>query len=191
MVGARILIHQMGEKFLIERSPIGADANRLVVTNRGFDDGAELPVFLFLKADVAGIDAILVERLGAGGVIGEQLVPDVVKIADDRHIDVHAQQPLLDVRHGGSRLVTIDGYADELRARTRKRGYLFGCPLDVGGVGIGHRLHHHRGATADGDVTYLHGDGSVPFRGAGKLHHRGVPVWPFASRDGSGDLRGI
>ncbi len=91
MVGARILVHQVGEKFLIERSPIGADAYRLVVANRGFDDGAKLPVFLLLKADIAGIDTILVERLGARGVVGEELVPDVVEIADDRHIDVHAR----------------------------------------------------------------------------------------------------
>ena len=56
----------MRQQFLIERTPIGADAHRLVVTDRGLDDGAELPVLLFLEADIAGIDTIFVERLGTG-----------------------------------------------------------------------------------------------------------------------------
>jgi hypothetical protein len=74
------------QQFLVERTPIGADAHRLVVADRGLDDGGELPVLLFLEANVAGIDAIFVERLGAGRVIGKELVADIVEIADDRTV---------------------------------------------------------------------------------------------------------
>ena len=38
-VGARVLVHQMRQQFLVERAPIGADAHRLVVADRGLDDG--------------------------------------------------------------------------------------------------------------------------------------------------------
>ena len=167
----------MGEKLLIERPPIGADAYRLVVPDRGFDDGAELPVLFFLEADIARIDAIFIERLGARGVVGEELVADIVEVADDRHVDIHTQQPLLDVRHGGSRLVTVDRYANEFRAGTRERGHLPGRAFDVGGIRVGHRLHHDRCAAADGDVAHLHGNCSMPFRRAGKLHHRKALVF--------------
>jgi hypothetical protein len=61
------------------------------VADRGLHDGAELPVLFLLEADIAGIDPIFVERLRAGGVIGKKLVADVMEIADDRRVDVHAQ----------------------------------------------------------------------------------------------------
>ena len=75
----------MGQQLLVERAPIRADAHRLAVLDRQFDDRGELPVLLFLEADIAGIDAIFVERLGAGGMIGQQLMADVMEIADQRH----------------------------------------------------------------------------------------------------------
>ena len=77
----RVLIHQPRQQFLIERTPVGADANRLVVADRHLDDRRELPVLLVLEADVARIDTVLVERFGAGRMIGEKLVADVVEIA--------------------------------------------------------------------------------------------------------------
>ena len=171
MVRPRVLVHQMGEQFLVERAPIGADAHRLVVTDRGFDDGAELPVLLFLEADIAGIDAIFVERLGAGGMIGKELVADIVEVADDRHVDVHLKKPFLDMRHGGGRLVAVDRNAHDLRTGARQRRHLLCGRRGVGGVGIGHRLHHDGRAAADGYIADLHGNGSMPLGRAGKFHH--------------------
>ena len=172
MVRLGVLVHQMREQFLVERAPIGADAHRLVVPDRGLDDGAELPVLLFLEADIAGIDAVFVERLGAGRMIGEELVADIVEVADDRHVDVHLREPLLDVRHGGRGLVAVDGDAHDLGTGARQRRHLLRRRLDVGRVGIGHRLHHDGRAAADGDVADLDGDGFVPLGGSGKFHHR-------------------
>jgi len=63
----------------------------LIVLDRGLDDGAELAVLLFLETHIAGIDAILVERFGAGRMIGQELVADVMEVADDRHVDIHLQ----------------------------------------------------------------------------------------------------
>ena len=75
-----------GQQFLVERAPVGADAHRLAVLDRLLDDGAELAVLLVLEADIAGIDPVLVERLGAGRMVGQQLVADVVEVADERHV---------------------------------------------------------------------------------------------------------
>jgi hypothetical protein len=135
------------------------------VADRGLDDGAELTVLFLLEADIAGIDAILVERLGAGRMVGKQLVADIVEVADDRHVDLHLEQPLLDVRHGRRRFVAVDGDADHLRAGARQRRDLLRGPFDVGGVGIGHRLHHDGRVAADGHVADLHGDGAMPCGG--------------------------
>jgi hypothetical protein len=80
--GLGILVHQPGQELLVERAPIGADAHRLIVFERHLDDGGELLILLVLEADIAGIDAVLVERLGAGRVIGQQLVADVMEVAN-------------------------------------------------------------------------------------------------------------
>ena len=166
-----VLVHQVGEQLLVERAPIGADAHRLVVLDRGLDDGAELPVLLFLETDVAGIDAILVERFGAGRVVGEELVADVMEVADDRHVDVHLQKLFLDVRHGGRGLVAVDSDADDLGTGPRQRRHLPCRPFGVGGVGIGHRLHHDGRAAADSHVADLDADRLMPCGGTGKFHH--------------------
>ena len=158
---ARVLVHQLGEQLLVERAPIGADAHRLAVLDRGLDDGAELPVLLFLEADIAGIDAVLVERLGAGRMVGQQLVADIVEVADDRHVDAHLEQPLLDVRHRRRRLVAVDGDAHDLGAGARERRHLPRGSLDVGGVGIGHRLHDDRRAAADHHAADIDGHRSA------------------------------
>ncbi len=179
----------MREQFLVERAPVGADAHRLVVFDRELDDGGELAVALFLEADIAGIDAVLVERLGAGRVVGEQRVADVVEVADDRHVDAHLEQLVLDVRHGRGGLVAVDRDAHDLGARTRQRRHLPHGAFDIGGVGVGHRLHHDRRAAADGHIADLDGDGLVPRRGDGEFLHRTVLLifrLPLAGRGRGG-----
>ena len=118
---------------------------------RRLDDLAELRVALVLEPDVAGVDAVLVERLGACGVFGEQLVADVMEIADQRDFDAALQQTVADVRHGGGGLVAVDGDAHEFGARAGQRGHLPRRRLDVGGVSVCHRLHGDGRAAADSD----------------------------------------
>ena len=154
----------MRQQFLIERAPIGADAHRLVVADRGLDDGAELPVLLVLEADIAGIDAVLVERLGAGRMLGQQLVADVMEVADQRHAHVHLGEPVADMRNRGRGLVAVDGDAHEFRAGAGERRDLPCGSLHIGGVGIGHRLHDDRGAAADRDAADIDGNRGVARR---------------------------
>jgi hypothetical protein len=63
---------------------------------------------------LAPIDAVLVERFRAGRMVRQELVADVVKVANDRHVEAHLQQAFLDVRYRSGGLITIDGDANQL-----------------------------------------------------------------------------
>ena len=157
----RVLVHQAGQQLLVEAAPVDADAHGLAVLQRQLDDGGELAVALGLEADVAGIDAVLVERLGAGGILGEQRVAVVVEVADQRHGRAHLRQPVADVRHGLGGLVAVDRDAHDLGAGAGKLGRLARGRLDVGRVGVGHRLHDDRRIAADDDAADIDGDGGA------------------------------
>ena len=165
-IGRRgVLFHQLGQQFLIERTPIGADPHRLVVLDRDLDDVGELGVALVLEADIAGIDAVFVERLGAGRIIRQQLVADIMEVADQRRGDAALAQAVADMRNGGGGLLAVDRDAHHFGAGARKRRDLGHGAVDIGGVGVGHRLHDDRRAAADGDVADHDLGGFVP--GAG------------------------
>ncbi len=157
----------MREQFLVERTPVGADPDALAVLRCEFDDGTELPVLLLAEADVAGIDAVFVQRLGAGGVIGQKLVADVVEVADERHIDAAQHQPVADVGDGGSRLVAIHGDAHDLGAGAPEGRHLADGRLDVGRVRVGHGLDDDRMPTADHHRSDGDRDGPAPRLRAG------------------------
>ena len=113
------------------------------------DDGAELAVLLVLEADIAGVDPVLVEGLGAGRMIGEELVADIVEVADERHADAEPVEPLADLRHRGRGLVPVDRDAHDLGAGAGERRDLRHRRIDIRRVGVGHRLHDDRRAAAD------------------------------------------
>ena len=123
--------------------------------DRHFDDLRKLLVALVLEADIARIDPVFVERLGAGGMVGKQFMADVVKVADQGNGDAHLRQPVADMGHGGGGFVAVDGDAHQFGARPGERGDLARGSLDIGGVGIGHRLDDDRRAGA-----HRHGAGS-------------------------------
>jgi hypothetical protein len=169
----------MSEQLLVERAPVDADAHRLAVLDRRFDDGRELAVLLVLEADIAGIDAVLVERLGAGGMIGQELVADIVEVAHQRHLAALLQQPLLDVRHGGGGLVAVDRDAYDLGAGARQRSDLPDRRVDIGSVGVSHRLHDDRRAAANRHIADVNRHRHAPFlrnRFAHSSLLRAVPV---------------
>ena len=53
------------------------------------------------------------------------------------------------MRHGLGRLVAVDGDANELGTGAGESGDLRYRPVDVGGVGVGHRLHDDGCVAAD------------------------------------------
>ena len=79
----RVLVHQARQQILIEAAPVHADAHRLGVAAGDFDHFGELRIALAAATDVAGIDAVLRQRLGAGRMRLEQAVAVEMKVADD------------------------------------------------------------------------------------------------------------
>src|SRR5207253_5973628 len=109
-----------GQQFLIERTPVRADPHRLVVLVGDLDDVGELRVALVLEADIAGIDAVFVERFGAGRIFGQQLVADVVEIPDQGRGDAALAQAVADMRYGSGGLLAINGDAHQFGPGARK-----------------------------------------------------------------------
>ena len=138
----------------------------LAMAAGGLDHLGELRVALAAAADVAGIDAVLVERLGAGRVCGEQLVAVEVEVADQRHRAALGAEPVADVRDRGGRLVGVDRHAHQLGSRLGELAHLARRRCDVRRVGIGHRLDDDRRAAADLDGADADCD-----RGSARLDH--------------------
>ncbi len=146
-----VLVHQLGRQRLVQRAPVGADAHGLVVLDRELDQLRELGVLLLAEADIARVDAVLGQRLGTGRLTTEQLVTVVVEVADQRHVDAHHAQLFNDARNGGGGFRVVDGQPHHLRAGAPELGHLLDAGSHVGGIGVGHRLHHHGAAP-----THLH-----------------------------------
>ena len=147
----------------------------LAYSQRHLDDRRELPVALVLEADVAGIDAILGERLGAGRMVGEQRVAVVVEVADQRHVDAHRQQRSRicgTASAASSRSTVMRTSSEPARARsaTARR------PFDIGRIGVGHRLHDDRGVAADGHAADVDRDGRSARYARAHRHRRRCPA---------------
>ena len=134
---------------------------------------ANCAVALVLETDIAGIDAVFVERLGAGRILRQQLVADIMEIADQGRGDAALAQLVADMRHRGRGLIAVDRDPHQFGTGARKGRDLLHRARDIGGVGIGHRLHHDRRAPADGDIADHDLGGFVPGPGAGDVVLRG------------------
>ena len=66
-IAVGVLLHLGDDELLIERAAVDADAHRLAVVDRHLADRRELLVATAAGADVARVDAVLVERRGAAG----------------------------------------------------------------------------------------------------------------------------
>ncbi len=168
-VAVSILLHFLHDELLIERAAVDADAHGLAIVDGDFADGGELFVATRAFADIAGIDAVFVERLGAVGIFGEKDVAVVVKIADERRVAAGVEDAALDFGNGSGGFGNVDGDADEFGAGLGKFEILFRSGGDVGGVRVGHRLDDDGRAATDLNFPDLYADRFVTLRDCG-LH---------------------
>ena len=145
-----VLVHHARQQFLIQTAPVDADAHRLAVTRGRFDQGGELFVLLGAAPDVARVDAQLGERFGAFRHGLDQAVAVEMKVADQRHAAAQRIEFLAESRgtaRAASSVLTVSRTNSEPACQSA-------CTWatragDIGGIGIGHRLHHHRRTAAD------------------------------------------
>ena len=173
----RVLVHQRGEQRAIERAPVDADPHRLAVGDRNLDHAAEVLVVLVADPDVAGIDAVLVERFRARRVLGEEHVPVVVEVADDRGCDPEIANAPDHFGNGGRRLARVDRDAHELGSGGREERDLGGGGCRVLGVGVGHGLDRHGIRSADGHAADAarHAAAARGRKGVCELNERHAP----------------
>jgi hypothetical protein len=106
-------------------------------------------------------------------MIGQESMADIMEIADQRDVTIHFCETVADMRHGGRRLIAVDGDPHELGAGAGKRRDLGRRPFDIGRIRVGHRLDGDRRAAAGEDRrvagTNAHANGAAAARGPGVL----------------------
>ena len=122
---------------------------------------AELLVAPLAGADVAGVDAVLVERARGLGVAREQQVAVVVEVADERRVAPGIEHALLDLGHRRRGLGHVHRHAHHLGAGLPQLDDLLRRRRGIGRVGHRHGLDDDRRAAAHLDVADADGDGAV------------------------------
>ena len=110
---ACVVVHQAGEKILIQRSPVDTNPNRLLVFQSDFDDRSEIVVVLAAHSNIAGIDSIFVERCCTIWILAQQNVPVVMKIANNRRCNVPIPQTIYDFAYSSGSFARIDRNPDK------------------------------------------------------------------------------
>ncbi len=139
-----ILIHDTGQQSLVQATPVDADPHRFIILAGGLDHLRKLRISLGAFTDITRIDPILRQRLGAVWIVIQQRMAVVVEITDQRYIYAHLVQLLADRRHCCCRFRIIYRDAHQLGTSTRQVLDLDRGADGVGGIGIGHGLHHYR-----------------------------------------------
>ena len=91
-----------------------------------------------------GLMRYLSSARAQAGILREQQVAVVVKVADDRHVDAAVRQARDDFRNRRCRRLVVHGDAHQLRPGPRERRDLIRGADRVGGVRVRHRLHDDR-----------------------------------------------
>ena len=95
----------------------------------------------------------------------------VVKVANDGYADALLVELLDNARNGRRCLFVVDGDAYQFRPGARQRGTLLDGRSNVGGIGVGHRLHHNGCIRADAHAANGDGHGlSTRNHSHGKLY---------------------
>jgi hypothetical protein len=164
----RVRLHVREHELLIQRSAVDADAHRFAVIARDLTDRRELLVAPASRADVARIDAVLVERPRRVGISRQQQVAVVVKVPDERRDAAGVEHALLDLRHRRGRVGRVHRDAHHLRPGLGQFDALPRRRRRVRRVRHRHALDDDGGAAADLDAADH--DGHRPVQAQGKGH---------------------
>ena len=128
---------------MVERSPVDANTYRLAVINRHLHDRLEIFIAM-LAPHIPWVDSVLREKRRCLRVSGEELMAVVVEVAHDRRREAIIRKPLHDLRDRRRSRIIVDGDAHKLAAGACQMRNLRCGTCGVGGIGVGHGLHHDR-----------------------------------------------
>ena len=163
------------EDIINECMVLSAIESTALAIDRDLADRRELLVAAPPGADIARVDAVLVERARAVGELRQQEVTVVVEVADERRRHPGIEHALLDLGNRGGGFRHVDGDAHHLGSRLGELDALLRGPARIGGVGHRHRLHDDRRTAADLDVTHFHADGLVELHEGHGRSHGSIP----------------
>ena len=149
-----IVVHHARQQSTVQTTPVDTDTDRLVILDGFFDHGRVLTVSLVAKTHVSWIDTVFRQRTGTIRIVLQQTVTVVVKVAHQWYVAADSIQPFANSRYGARGFGRIHRNTHQLRPRPSERLDLLDCGSDVGGVGVGHGLHHHWRISAHGDRAY-------------------------------------
>ena len=152
----QIGIHHALGQALIKAAPVHADAHSFAVFGGGAYHIGKFFIAFCALADIARIDAVFRQSLRTIGKLGQQALAVEMKITNQRRVATHVVQPLADFGHFGRRFRAVDSDAHHFRAGIAQFFHLLRGAGRIGGVGVGHRLHHHRRFCAHLHMVNLH-----------------------------------
>ena len=126
-----------------------------------FDHLGEPLIPFIAEADIARIDPVLRQGFRAGRVIVQQLVTDVMKIADDGNEYPPGFQLFADMGDGPRGFVAIHGHPHDFGPGSGQGRHLPDGRVDIGGIRIRHGLHDDRRAAANLNRPDLDADGTA------------------------------
>ena len=148
-----IFVHHARDQFWIQRSPVHADAHRLVKFDGSLNHCPKLVIALAALADVTRIDTQFRQGNSAVRHLGQQLVTIKMKITSKGNIDAHRVELRANLRHRARGFQCVNSDSHDFRSSTRKRCHLRDRGSDIFGIGIGHGLHHDGRITPNEDVA--------------------------------------
>ncbi len=153
--GPGVLVHELREQALVQRSPIHADANRFPVFHRHSYDGLEV-VIPAGGAHVPRIDPVFGQGRCAVRKSGQEDVAVVVEIPDDGRFHSGIPQASNDLRYGPGRSLVVHRHPDDLTPGLGKGHHLGHGGIHIRRVGVGHGLDHHRILPPHRHPTHIH-----------------------------------
>ena len=95
------------------KRPIDADPHRAVIVRGNLNHGRKLCIAPLTVADIAWIDTVFGQSIGAGRIISEQRMTIVMEVPNQRHIDAHFIQRVAYIRHRGGGLGAVNCNPDQ------------------------------------------------------------------------------
>ena len=138
---SRIVVHQRREQILVERPPVHAYSDGLVVVERHLDDRSKILVAPF-PAHISRVDSVFREGFRRFRILHKQQMTVVVEIPDHRDCDVHISEPARDLWHRAGCIVVVDRYAHQPASSPRQFSHLESGPGGISRIRIRHGLHN-------------------------------------------------
>ena len=158
-----VAVHQTSQQFLIQRTPVHSNTNRLVILKGHLDHLFEILIVVLSHSDVSGINTVLAQLTSALRISCQKEMSVVVKVSDNGDLKPLALQAVDDLRDRLSRRLRVHGDPNPFRPCLKKLAALLDGGLNICSVRVGHGLDHDGVVRTDRNLPYPDCDGLPAF----------------------------